>query len=405
MRRVLMGLVVLALVHGCRDFDEGLTRCAIDRICTDGTSSAGFSLALTPSELTIAGLAFSRTRLDLTYPSTYYSELLFRLDGAADAGLIAVFAPEKAGQFASGAPVLDIRAEANPTIEQSWTLDVVGTQPDGGDRVRQSLKITARPSLATTLIVDDDHSDNNFNAGNDIGITLPMPKASGSDTFYAAAMTARGAPFDTWTQPESRWDGGNSPLTFEQIQRYSKIVWYTDRSFQQYDNITAGDDYALRQWLDLGNRKLILLSENYVGYQVRLAWDMVRPDKPLAADYFGVLGGAENDSAVTTGTGYGFSGVAGQTTAGMSIRLPMGVSETNLSLINPKPGTQPLLTVRADPDGTVERDIAMATVRRNVGDAGTSTALYVGFALVDVLPTDGGSRESAFQAFLDSAGF
>ncbi len=404
MRRLVTALVALGLLHGCRDFDDALTRCAIDRICTDGQSSAGFSLTLTPNALTLTGPSFSRTRLDLTYPQSYFNTVSFRLDGAADAGLVAIFVPDTAGAFTTEAPTLDVRTAAPSMVTRMWTLDVVATQLDGGEKVRQALTITAVPSTASVLVVDDDHSDNNFNAGNDYGVTRPMPKVSPADEFYAAGLATRGVSFDTWIQPEHAWDGGHGPLTLEQIQRYSAIVWYTDRSFQQYDNITAGDDFALRRWLDLGNKKLVLLSENYVGYQVPTDWDMVQPDKGLAADYIGVLGGAD-DGAVENGNGFDFSGVAGQTTAGMSLRLPMGTSETNLSLINPKPGTQPLLTVRGDPDGTTERDIAMATVRRNVGDAGTSTAAYVGFALVTVEPTDGGTREGFFKALLDSAVF
>lgn len=403
MRRAWL-IAVLAFVPACRDFDEGLTRCAINRVCSDGISG-GFGLTLTPSELTLSGTSFSRTQLAITYPPAFYARVGLRLEGAADAGLVAVFAPAETGAFDLDAPTLDVRPESTPTAMQTFTLDVVGTQTDGGDRLRAALKITVRPSVASTLVVDDDHSDNNFNAGNDIGFTYPNPKISERDVFFAKALADRGLAHDTWLQPENAWDGGNGPLTFEQIQKYTAILWYTDRSFQQYDNITAGDDYALRRWLDLGNRKLILVSENYVGYQVPLDWDMVRPDKLLAADYVGVLGGAEDNAAVANGNGFDFSGVAGQTTAGMQIRLPFGASETNLSLINPKPGTQPLLTVRGDPDSTMERDIAMATVRRNVGDAGTSTALYVGFAIATVVPTDGGTRESLIKALLDSAGF
>lgn len=398
MRRLPAALVLLAALHGCRDFDDALTRCAVNRICTDGTVSNNYTLALSPSEVAVSGIGTATTKLAITMPNSFFGSLELRVDGARDAGLYATFQPQPI-YFYDTAATLSIRAAGVPTAMQTWTLDVVAAAPDGGiERMRESVKLSVGPPKVTTLLVDDDESENNLNADTPAAPVVPSAEPSPLDLFYAAGLTARNVPFDTWAHPFTFT--GTGALTLEHLRPYTRIVWYTTSSYTDTSNVTPADDAALRAWLDLGGRTLVLVSEAYVGSQSPDAWDILRPGKTLVADYIGALGG--DDSPEDDGVAYEFLGVAGQTTAGQALRVLR--NDTYVSVVNVKPGTQALFTVRANPDSMGARQLPAATVRRTVGTSGTSTVAYVGFSIFYVKETATGSRSDALKAVLDAAG-
>ena len=242
------------------------------------------------------------------------------------------------------------------------------------------------PAAAKTLLVDDDISANN---------SVLAASASANDIFFATQLGSTGLAFDTAHIP-NQGDGG-AALTFEQLSAYDNVVWYTGESFGQFTMLSRADLAALMRWLDLGNRRLVLASENLM-YSYGYAW--TTNSNPFITDYLGALGGeAIGNNAFTV------TGVTGQPSAGMSLNVAFDMPlSTDIGLVNPRPGTDVLFTVLANPANTGLRQVPCATVRRAVGDAGTSTFVHVGFPILNVIDTDAGTRAGAFQAFRAAAG-
>ena len=96
---------------------------------------------------------------------------------------------------------------------------------------------------------------------------------------------------------------------------------------------------------------------------------------------------------------YSGTGVAGTAFAGQSFHVikdsPIGSSA---DVINPKTGTESLVTVVENPDGQLAAATAVPAVvgRKHVGAAGTSTVVYVGIPIENILMTTGNNSAADF---------
>ncbi|MBS1152256.1 MAG: hypothetical protein H6Q89_3954 [Myxococcaceae bacterium] len=386
MRRALVWLLALAALGACRDFDDGLTLCVVNRVCGQPPPDGGpgtFSVAADPAVLTLGPGGSGVSTLTLTRPALTFDELTIALvgNGADDGGLTASVVYNG---FYFVSSTMTVRV---PLPFPAATYDLAVTASlDGGEVARTALQVIVR-APHPTLLVDDDGTANNTSRS-----ALPP---SENDAFLTGALTSAGVPYDTFVMPYF-WDGGPGPLTFEQVQGYSAIVWYTGEK-SGLRNVTASDELLLARWLDQGDRKLILLSDNYM-YDEGTPWAATK--NPFVVEYLGAIGGS-----FLRGGPYPLTGVAGQPTAALSLALANGVPiSTNVGLVNRRPGTDALFTVAANPDSAGTRPIACATIRKNVGDAGTSSFTYVGFPLVNVVADGGGSPLAGWEAIRTAAG-
>lgn len=378
-------LAAVAALTGCHDFDQGIRDCMSNGICRSNVQQDGgahFAVALAPTALTLGPGGMAKVSVKLTRPLHNLESLTLSVEAA----------PGVTSAFESNASSLN---ETNlaltlplPFAAGGYAVDVVARKDDGSQAARASLALTVR-SPAGTLLVDDDLSANNQGA-------LFAPD-SVEDGFFPAALTALGVPFDPTTL-RSPWDGGaRSPFDVAQVQGYGAIVWYTGSTRGATVNLTAADERLMREWLDLGGKKLLLSSQNFVRDR-GTPWDGGSPST-LFTEYLGGRGGTFLLGGPRT-----LQGVAGQPTSALTLAVgDAGPLPTELGLVNPRPGTQPLFTLTADPDDSGIREVAVATLRTGVGDAGTSTFVYVGFPLVNVADAGAGARQAAFDALRSAA--
>jgi hypothetical protein len=164
------------------------------------------------------------------------------------------------------------------------------------------------------------------------------------------------------------------------------VLWYTGETFG-FANITTENEQVLRQWLDLGNRTLILSSENYM-YDRAGSWTDVKGDAFVSA-YFGIVGGAEDDQSDAP---FPLTGVSMTPTAGLSLTL--GVDQAgyvNIDTVNLDGGAIPLVTDLSDPGSTgTPHAVPCASIIHGIGAMHSSTAEYIGFPLINLIEPDAG---------------
>ncbi len=124
--------------------------------------------------------------------------------------------------------------------------------------------------------------------------------------------------------------------------------------------------------------------------------DWTTPEKNVfLSNYIGAAGDAVDNLADVT---YTAKGAAGTAFAGEVFQV---ISDTPIGStadeVNPKSGTDTLVTVSDDPDGSgTKHDVAVVVGRKHVGAAGTSTVVYVGMPLENIQMTAKNSTSAQF---------
>lgn len=375
-------LAAALLLCGCHDFDAGIRQCMSNGVCKSNVETDGgahFAVSLTPNTLTLGPGGMALVHLDLTRPIHTQDVLTLSIDGPPG---VTVGFERDTGYFNDNTLAVTLPL---PFAAGTYALDVIASK-NGTQVARSSLSVTVT-APALTLLVDDDLSPNNLGT--------PFVPVSAEDTFFPQALG--GTAFDHF-HLIAPWDGGvRSPLSVEQLKPYARIVWYTGASYGPTVNLTAADQGALSDWLDLGAKNLLLSSQNYVR-------DHGQPWKGSVNPFYRSCIGGDGGVWVRGGPRV-VTGVAGQPTSGLVLTVQDGGPINNdFGLVSLRAGTEALFTVVADPDDAGLRDVAVATRRTNVGDAGTSVCVYVGFPLIDALDGDGGTRRQAFDALRTAAG-
>lgn len=363
-------VVVLAVAAaGCHDFDAAPQVCLANGVCRSNIDDdAGtYGLVLDPPQLTLGPGGIGRVLVKVVRPKNTNGVLDLAIDGpGADAGVGSVLALNK---NVFSATTLAVQVPL-PFAAGSYPLRLTAFS-EGSVITDATLGVTVTPA-APTLLVDDDLSADNQ------GKLFELPSAD--DQFYRAALKG---PVDTFVVP-TPWDGGmGSPLALGQVAGYTSIVWFTGQSFGITNHLTPSDRATLLQWLDLGGKRLILAAPRAPS-DVGGGWTMATD--PLLRDAIGAAG-----SLLRTGQA--------ATVRNANTELALRANDpirTDLALLNLRPGTQALMTTTANPDDAGVREIPVASLRNNVGDAGTSTVAFIGFPLVNA--TDAGAAAAAFDA-------
>ncbi len=226
-------------------------------------------------------------------------------------------------------------------------------------------------TASKVLLVDFDDSDNNVDATD--------TTASPSDSLFAGLLQGENLRYDTFVVPE-----GAMPSTpaAAALAGYGTLVWYTGEQSGRNQTLSAAQEATVEAWLDQGQKTMLVFSQQLLQGVGRDDWTSPETNVFLS-NYIGAAGDAVDDLADVT---YEAKGASGTPFANQLFQViadtPIGSTADE---VNPKTGTDTLVTVSDDPDGSgTKHDVAVVVGRKHVGAAGTSTVVYVGMPVENI---------------------
>ena len=261
----------------------------------------------------------------------------------------------------------------------TYRLKTVNTVGSSSGR-EASATTTAGTVSAKVLLVDDDASDNNDTPGN-AGAKLSAP-----DTTYRTLLGTLGAGYDT-VVVKTNQDGPS----YDQMKGYSTVIWYKGPSTYN-PKITTTDLSNMAAYLDDAAHRVILIAVNLFYCSDWQAAPSAFQKDVIGASKAGCVQSAENPT---------LSGRSGAVTAGLSLRTALPNDGYHyLSLLEPAPGTASLLTVVANPDRTVDHPVTIASGHKQMGASKSSTMVFVGFPLENIVDVGTNSKQSLLSTLL-----
>jgi hypothetical protein len=243
--------------------------------------------------------------------------------------------------------------------------------------------------------------------------------------------------YDTLTIDSSgdqSWNVSNSVValpTPAQLAQYTTLIWFTsdnELSGAQTDEpLSADQETNLTGWLDLGGKRLVIISEYLIGQELGGQGTWTGPfTDPLFTGYLPLAGGVENPyscpgptSCTPLAAPFGVAGssivssvfgMSAYEVAAATAPLLSHNGITATALNPPATGTDTVATIDASPQssGLANSALAVAVGARNVGLKGTSTVVYVGFPPEAIVAGSAGSGlgngEELFTGVLTYAG-
>ncbi len=232
----------------------------------------------------------------------------------------------------------------------------------------------------TLLLVDND------------GNTAPSGNADPSLTLFQDWL---GASVTTYQEPSDQSDLTDVDNANPTLAGIGTIVFFTGAL--ENDTVSPAQQTSLQNWLNEGSHTLILFSPGLVYDTGVNSWGSSETNAFLTQ----VLGAAEDqdDPDIVTApmTDTPVDETASTIVTGSSAVLAFaneqwtvtsGISTVNylFSVIDPVPGVDVLATVSADPGASATANAPAPVVlgRKNIGTAGTSTVVWVGFTVEDI---------------------
>ncbi len=259
----------------------------------------------------------------------------------------------------------------------TYVLVLQALSPDTTVAASASVNVVVRAPLST-LLVDDDG----------IGSNQGGQAFSPEDSLFVSRLQAKSVAFDRFVMPYET-DGGE--LLFGLIKSYTSVVWYTGDTWSPLFCFTSQNESVVSQWLNQGNRNLLLVSDGYLYEFDTDTWTTT--SSTFVSSVLGGLGvayEADPDFDVV----HTFTGVSGQPTAGLSVKY--GNSDYQVSYLNPKSATTTLFT-----ETTPNSGMPVAT-QNKISNA--SNIVFSGFGFQEVLgPDAGGVSSQTLDALLDAA--
>lgn len=333
-----------------------------------GVAVAVYTLSLSPSTLALAPGGSSMTKVNVDR-GTFVGAIDFTASGAP-AGVTLTPTPTS-----TNGSLTTLKVAVGDTVPAgSYSITVTGSSAGMAATTTLALTVTAP---ATALLVDDDGSDNNDGTDN--------PTTSPSDALFSMELVSKGIISNTFVVPS----GKDGPVA-DNLKKYATVVWYTGSQYggaSHVDTISVNDEIQLKAWLDMGGKTLIIFSDEYV-YDLGVTWDDVDTTHELFDHYIGGVGGEEATALNRTATSVTGAGAAASVGA-FSVGQPPDGIDTFWNIVKPATGTDTLFTVAFDPTSSgTPSPTPVAVGRKNVGTAGTSKVVYVGFAVENIVVTD-----------------
>lgn len=333
-----------------------------------------FTLSPSPATLSLAAGGTGNSTLTVSRTGGFASDVTLSLEGSV---VGAAAADKVSGAFTpnpvDGSSTLALTAGASMP-PGDHTLTVRGISGALNKTAPLTLKVTAPK---TVLLVDDDCSANNQNPAN------PSATPSASDAIFRSILGALSVGYNEYVVPCAPSNGPS----FAQMKDYQTAIGYTGDEYGGGNSgtVSSADEAGLKAFLNQGNRKVIIFADSYI-YGLGSSATWISTTNTFLADYIGAQGAAADK---LNGVGFTASGVSGTVTDGLSLDVASGTPiATYTDPINPKAGTDTLLTAPLDPDGggsAATGDYAIATGRKNVGTSGTSTMIYLGFSFENIV--------------------
>lgn len=232
------------------------------------------------------------------------------------------------------------------------------------------------PPPPATLLVDADQSSNNDD---------PTFPPSYSDALFEVDLAVGKIPHDTIVIPSP---GTAARMAFPSLAPYRTVLWYTADATT--DLFSADQQAAVEQWLDLGQKTLLIFSENLLSDLGSGGTWTAPTDNALLSRYLGAPGWAADGLVDVAGTGavslkgriYTVDGATGAPLAGMHFEVFSNTPlDSTADLVNPGPDTTVLATTDADPADTGINSATPIIVGHAVG---TSMVIYVGMPVENV---------------------
>jgi len=363
---------------------------------TTGPAAPDFALSTALSTLTLpeGGQATLRVNIQRDAGGTPDSDtLIFAL--AADAGVSGMFNP----LFVDGGATALMIGVADTVPAGSYPLTVYASSVSNPQSSHfTDLTLTVSSEMVTTLLIDNDDSENNADGGG-----LPSP----SDDFFMQALQSAGTVYNTFVITST----GQQTFDSTVLANYATVVWYTGaNSLMAGGNgcLSSAQEDFLEGWLDQGGKQLLMFSPYLLQDLDSFRFWSIPPDDQFLSLYVGAEGCDQNPQQLFDGKNFFATGVdgtafgaadAGEDGGEIFEVVPNPIPDT-AGVINPGDGgTLPLVTIEANEvigDGT--QAVPTAVINTSAGQAGTSTVVYVGIPIEDIQASDAGSGQSFFNA-------
>ncbi len=315
------------------------------------------------------------------------------------------FMPDALSPATSTAPPLEEITFGYFTFKETYNIGGV-THEDTWSATRSVVlpsDTTTPEALASTgptLLVDDDASPNNRG---ETGAT-----GSESDQIFAKLLREATVPFDTHVVPSTPESPQkeNGP-TLDELRKYQTVIWYTGRDggndFARWRTVTATDQAVLEAFLQLGHRRLILVSPHLLleAGIFGSGWSSDGSTPAVRSEFIrDVIGAAALFGAIGSGsTRWIPSRAAGVGPLANRTYVIGDAPITYAQYGGVRPGTaQALLTASADPTGRGQLEtVSIATVNTV---AGTSKGIFLAFPLENVVDVTPRSRLELLRTLL-----
>ncbi|MBB6099599.1 hypothetical protein HNR42_003052 [Deinobacterium chartae] len=340
-------------------------------VTTPAPGDTRFNLSVAPEALTVQSGRTGSVQVTVSAPED--GQVTLSLEG----DVVGSGENRVQGQFVSN-PVPGGQTALQLTVGSAVPVGthLLTVRGRNGDAERTA---TLRLTVERWLLVDDDRSGNNWGADP----TQPSKAFdSAADSRARSALEAADKAFDVvavgYSGSGQAQDEPDGPST-EQLRRYSGVLWYTGSTFAS--PLTQGDLDHLQEFLDAGERRLILVSpgllHNAVGGRSESWQNMPNPVTPAFAFAQQIVGVDQIYFQFGSGGDYSVSGVPGTVTEGASGNVTASVR----AFMRPLHPAAALLTA---PLG--EENAAVAIGRAAAGGRNSSKVVLAGVTLGSVAP-------------------
>jgi hypothetical protein len=288
-----------------------------------------------------------------------------------------------------------LRTRTDNTVEfGSTSLTVTATGTGGlGSQVSLGYNVTF-PSSKGVLLVDDDGGCNN------------TPNCSLTDKLSQSDKTFRGlldqlAPGYDTVVVNSNQNGPN----YEAIKEYTTVIWYTGAQYGGTGNtgtISSSDEISLKGFLDLGNRKAILLAQAYA-YGLPYSSSVNSYTSEFMVKYIGAISGYSDCNTAQ----FTAQGMTGSIMSGLNLNIADDIPVNTYAAVTAKLGdgftddlfTLSTLTSTSKQCGQAGSAVT-ATGRRKSGAAESSKVLLIDFPVENVVDVGSNNKKALLDRLL-----
>jgi Bacterial Ig-like domain (group 2) len=288
-----------------------------------------------------------------------------------------------------------LRTRTDNTVEfGSTSLTVTATGTGGlGSQVSLGYNVTF-PSSKGVLLVDDDAGCNNRPT------CTQTDKLSPSDKTFRSLLDQLAPGYDTVVVNS----GQNGP-SYEAIKEYTTVIWYTGADYGGTGNvgtISSSDEISLKGFLDLGNRKAILLAQAYA-YGLPYSSSLNSYTSEFMVKYIGAISGYYDCNTAQ----FTAQGVTGSIMSGLNLNVADDIPVNTYAAVTTKLSdgftddlfTLSTLTSTSKQCGQAGSAVT-ATGRRKSGAAESSKVLLINFPVENVVDVGSNNKKALLDRLL-----